>query len=348
MFRRRSVTGELHLFLTSCCNLKCPDCCMNIPESPFPEHYDAGYLKAAAEHLKGIDRLFVTGGEPTMHPEFRIIVPGLRDLFQCREMILCTNGYKVVEFSDLLEHFDSVLVSHYGHNGKEAEFVRDNFGDGRPEGPTLHVSKTRRAEKPVPCFRYREGIAYAYGLLYPCCVVHGPGGAGIPLTANWREDILKVPLPCGECCFAEEADSPGGLNLLNEINPAAAPEIRGVYADLWIPGEIKIGLSNPLLLRLGQRIMMRVTLESLAPEAIYPITLSVCSGGEEIGELTLYEPRIVTWEILLNVDTPASGGMTVNLISDKVFKPSESGKNSSDERELSVRILKLHLSPAQE
>ena len=69
------------LELTSACNNRCPGCCNVYPHTPAPEPLTATRWAKILTTLKPhIHRLKLTGGEPTLHPEFEAIVTTLREL----------------------------------------------------------------------------------------------------------------------------------------------------------------------------------------------------------------------------------------------------------------------------
>ena len=53
------------------------------------------YIIESARYLKGIKMIKLTGGEPTMHPQFQEFVPKLKELFQCEILSIETNGCRV-------------------------------------------------------------------------------------------------------------------------------------------------------------------------------------------------------------------------------------------------------------
>jgi len=61
------------------------------------EHYPWEYFAALAPYIYGIDRVDITGGEPTSHPQFGEFVPKFRELFGCKRLTLETNGFKARE-----------------------------------------------------------------------------------------------------------------------------------------------------------------------------------------------------------------------------------------------------------
>ena len=82
--------------ITTRCNRRCVDCCAGIGINRVLQHHSWSYFQRAAKHFYGIDRVNLTGGEPTAHPQFEEYVPGFKALFGCRLLTLSTNGYKVL------------------------------------------------------------------------------------------------------------------------------------------------------------------------------------------------------------------------------------------------------------
>ena len=204
---------KVNLELTTACNLTCPDCSAGTNGSGLRKvvHHPWEYFADAARWLQGIDSVVVIGGEPTAHPKFAEIVPKLRELFGCRELILWTNGFKVEKFRDLIKRtFDLVYASIYdaesGHewnkkpNRAAVDLIQPDAIAAAP-----HVPFSRRGSGQI-CERGIHGpIAYADGKIYGCCVAMAvPGGIGIEPGPNWRAEVLATPLPCGTCCFSPE------------------------------------------------------------------------------------------------------------------------------------------------
>lgn len=206
--------------ITTYCNMACPDCAFGMPKVKDKQHFPWAYFEEAAEYLRGIRSVGITGGEPTCHPQFAEFAPKFRELFGCEELYLETNGYRVERYSDILECFDRVGITHYSDavyagcpdNTKQVEFLRSRLKDTGIVLNTwdaVHDPWPTSARSRRPCVRGRmETISYSDGWLYPCCV--GPGipvpqeEKGIRLCADWRERILDVPLHCDVCAFGEE------------------------------------------------------------------------------------------------------------------------------------------------
>ena len=195
--------------LTTHCNRRCPECCAGIGINRALEHHDWAYFERAAKVLYGIERVNLTGGEPTAHPQFADFVPRFRELFGCEKLTMSTNGYRVLEHIALIARdFDAVDYSDYGDNHAALRLLRDSAMPVRIYAAgLLGVNFQQRSTRGAgSCFRAcaESGtVAYADGKLYGCCVAPGISGAvGIDPVANWRDVIEAAPLPCSDCWFA--------------------------------------------------------------------------------------------------------------------------------------------------
>ena len=203
---------KVNLELTTACNLTCPECAAQTNGSGARKavHHPLSYFENAGKWLYGINSVVAIGGEPTAHPKFAEIVPKLRELFGCRELVLWTNGYRVAKYADLIKRtFDLVYGSIYdaasGHewnkkpNRSAIELIAP---DQIASGP--HVEWASRGGGGI-CERGIHGpIAYADGKIFGCCVAMAiPSGIGVEPGPNWREEVLKTPLPCADCCFSQ-------------------------------------------------------------------------------------------------------------------------------------------------
>ena len=360
---RNSAEGvkALEFPLTTHCNLRCPECALNVPGTVFPEHYGLDYIRHAASRLYGIEHVSVSGGEPTAHPRFRQIVPMLRKWFGCRSLTLVTNGYKVIEYRDVLHHFDDILLSHYHHNQREKEFLDRLNMDSRPPGTTVHLSTARRAKNPNPC-RRANFVMYVYGRLYPCCSIPGGWeGIGIPLTFNWRQEVTKIPLPCAHCCFAEEGEDVGlhgeALGQWAEKPSEAVEEdpssfvrplwrwplprvttkIYGLDLDSWMRREAEIQIAPPK----GASHLI-VVLESWAPERLHPITLRfVWDESRETSTFVVRKRGLSTVRMELGHRHAAQPMSTIKVLCDKTFVPRDVDGSHPDRRELGIRVVSL-------
>ena len=197
------TTELLSVDLTTACNLKCADCCCNIPNRK-SKHYPWRYFTNLAKYVAGkVHRIHVIGGEPMAHPKFGQFIPKFKELFGCKSLTLSTNGYKAREYPAALACFDQIYVTRFKNNGIDVDWLVANYGAQECDG-LAHVSRSHRGGG-NPCFRGRADAAlYSDGRFFPCCVASGiSGGVSIAPCDDWQRAILDVPMPCGECMFSE-------------------------------------------------------------------------------------------------------------------------------------------------
>ena len=207
------------LMLTTHCNLRCPHCCLGIPRRD-PDHSDVDALKHAAVHVNDVNYLTLSGGEPTLHPQFEKIIRTVVESFRYKTLQLATNGKRVLKYIDAIELIDDITLTHIpGVNTEtieevQAEFNARGWAERRPgvrsSRPVWHVKRREESEflpnnpfKSGICDKYLNTIAIENGEVYPCCVGAGIAGAeSVPLNETWRQDIEKAVPPCKNCMFA--------------------------------------------------------------------------------------------------------------------------------------------------
>lgn len=350
----------LNIMLTTYCNLRCTECTANIQGFSNPAHYDLNDIKEAANYLQGFEILSLTGGEPTMHPLFPEIVPQLKKWFGVSKLGMATNGYKIIEYDYILHHFDEIMLSRYPNNKKEDEFLAKYFPD-RPPGPTIHLTTARRARKPKPCCRSNI-TKLSFGRLYPCCqIVTGYEYIGVPLSSNFRESLIKTPLPCFDCWYAEE-DQESNLSGENEVNISSSklkhleketneeiriangwPRLRndiaiyGLELDSWMSWEADIRLCQH-----QGASRLSIVFESHSPKGIYPITMIFRNESDKIVQthVVIKSGRFEVF-IDLNKVLTHSGYSWMKLQCDKTYSPHSLDGNNPDKRELGIRVVSL-------
>ncbi len=197
--------------------MSCPDCCAGITQMLKSEKrfYDWDYIAESAKYFYGIDRINLTGGEPTIHPQFSEFVPKLKDLFGCKTLSVWTNGTMLKRKAETFRYFDQIHITNYTSNTFEGSpdnteeiiFIRDYLKDTDIEifdCNIEHIPLTKRGSK--MCFRgYSDTVEFVDGFIYPCSSSSGLNTKiRIPLMENWKDEILKIHPPCYECLFAEE------------------------------------------------------------------------------------------------------------------------------------------------
>ncbi len=195
------------LEMTTHCNKRCPDCCAGVGINRKLQHHPWEYFEHAAAYLRGIHRIHLTGGEPTMHPKFAEFVPRFRELFACEVLTMVTNGHKVAQYEDLIvENFDYINFSDYEDRREALASISKRMRvDTKHEGPDGALFFPRAASgEGKPCTRECRqslGCAYADGKFWGCSVAPGlPDAIPMEPVMNWRTALLDFPgLPCSTC-----------------------------------------------------------------------------------------------------------------------------------------------------
>lgn len=205
---RQPITN-INLSLTTRCNMACPDCCCNITymKNSDKKFFGWDYLVNAAQYFFGMDRIHITGGEPTIHPKFQEFALKLKELFNCSRLTLETNGWGFKRFPEVFKSFDEIYVSHYTNstfenspdNSEDIDFIKP-YAKKLIIGEVVHTPREKRGTE--KCSRgYSETVAYCNGKVYGCCVSPGlDTDTGVLVTDNWRNEIPEPP--CNECFFA--------------------------------------------------------------------------------------------------------------------------------------------------
>ena len=213
-FKGRDIK-RLALPITRRCNRSCPECPAKADsETPMWE------LEWVGEMLGPIDKIEVTGGEPSLHPDFVEISENLHNWFDCQDIMLLTNGYLAEDEKNLpvLLNYDRVYVSHYTEQFADRygtptnTEVHDKIRDYLKDYPDIKFwSQTMDYHIPIGQPPYRgtctmgyvvsDMIGYSQGRLYGCCVSIwlDDHGKGIPLTKDWRGHLEDIWLPCDKC-----------------------------------------------------------------------------------------------------------------------------------------------------
>ncbi len=175
------------------------------------KHHPWDYFETAAIHLRGIDRVHLSGGEPTLHPQFAEFLPKFRALFQCRILSMVSNGFRCEQYADLLAanldwlNFSDFHIRSHIPDKLRALGLHVNIED-EGVGASNFVPRIRRASGKAcsrACWR-SGGFGHADGKLWACSVAPGiQGSQSLEPCADWRVKLPETPLPCNECWFAE-------------------------------------------------------------------------------------------------------------------------------------------------
>ncbi len=207
---KQAKFNSLSLYITTLCNFHCLGCCAGTQEKGgmTPEE-----IFEMGKELGEIKDLFITGGEPTLHKNFKAIMGAIVSSISYERIILATNGYGLMKYMDLMDTFAEIRISHYDeesyvgadHNiGLIEEFKAAYKGSARIV--VQHIKMIQNdPNKTGVCGRANNGVAsYFKDKIYGCCVAAGMDtGKGINFDKNWRQSAAVDILPCEDCVFAK-------------------------------------------------------------------------------------------------------------------------------------------------
>ena len=112
-----SIREETYLefAITDFCNLQCRLCSQGTPLQTDQKTLSFNELVESSNFFRPyeFDVIEISGGEPTLHPEFTVICDRLREMFIARRYDLATNGFRLEQFRDHLHAFDRIELSLY-------------------------------------------------------------------------------------------------------------------------------------------------------------------------------------------------------------------------------------------
>lgn len=215
-----NLQKQLEFVITDFCNLNCSLCSQGIPLQKEKKLISLEDLERMAKFIKPFEfqHIKISGGEPTMHPQFSQICGCLRKLFPAYNYYLATNGFMLEKFVNDVKIFDVIILSEYpGRNEKLFEkSVALNL-------PNLIAQKKEEYKEILDVYEeknlnetniynrcpYAETMKVVQNRIYPCCNLFGQAlRQNIPLDKisvvfdeNWRENITKLDVDvfCKRC-----------------------------------------------------------------------------------------------------------------------------------------------------
>jgi len=165
------------------------------------------------------DIIKVSGGEPTIHPQFGEICDKLKELFPAHAYQLATNGCLLEKFLDHLEVFGQIELSRYpGRNDSTfshltelklpglQSYTKEDCYEMEDVNKESNLNKTSIYKS---CkWTYIKKIVQSR--IYPCCIIFGQSirqnidrnEVSVPIDENWRENLTKINLePYCKYCF---------------------------------------------------------------------------------------------------------------------------------------------------
>ena len=216
--------------ITDYCNLKCRLCAHGTPLITERQNMSPAEFERLAGHFRPYEFYVckISGGEPTLHPQFREIVNTMRRSIPAHQYSLATNGARLAEFVDAVNAFDTVDLSEYptqnrGISGtlSGTEKQRTAFSVKRDYVEMMDVSATPNAGKShISYYCQLKGVKKVVkDRIFPCCNLHGlalhrgldPREVSVKLDGNWRSAIRRIDLePYCRKCF-HDAEVPPAI-----------------------------------------------------------------------------------------------------------------------------------------
>ena len=194
--------------ITTHCNMQCPDCLYGM-RFRTPEHSPHEVVIADSRFFTGMEDVTLTGGEPTVHPQFDLIVLNVKKLIAPTKLKMETNGVSYPRWKNLYAEFDEISVTHYipstwigcPDNTRQVTAILANHPNAKaPESKHVrNIPSTCNR----PCSRTGR-LHYSQRKLYGCCIGPGMAGSvGIEIGPDWRQRISEMTVACSECPLAE-------------------------------------------------------------------------------------------------------------------------------------------------
>jgi Radical SAM superfamily len=142
----------LNYQITTLCNRMCPDCIVGIRRG-HGLHLGLDYIRDTAKFLYGkFERIQITGGEPTLHPEFGYISQEIKKMFGSELLTLETNVSGLSNQVGHLSYYDNI-------------FPRASHGKNPPDfiGTCLIGMISILSNKQVSISRKKSDISDSFG-----------------------------------------------------------------------------------------------------------------------------------------------------------------------------------------
>jgi hypothetical protein len=215
------VIDRLALPITRNCNRTCPECPARTRKKS-PTHVPVAELKRVGKLVGRIGKVEVTGGEPTLHPEFQRISEFMHIWFDCKDIMLLTNAVELASHPEklpLLLNYDWVYATDYTpmfvkrHGGVTNSAAVDKVSEYLArQSKTKFWRQIMDSHNPISAPPYKgdpsncpyyhgDMVAYLGGDIYGCCTSWQlpVRGKRIPLTEAWRAHLTEIDIPCEEC-----------------------------------------------------------------------------------------------------------------------------------------------------
>lgn len=217
---------SLALLITTVCNLSCRQCCQGMPILMLDggghlHHMSVWEFQTAARACAGLHfkRLAISGGEPTLCPNFHTFCGELRKAFWADSYELVTNGCWLERQWEAAQVFDKITISEYPELRNINHWLRSLDGrDARisikDHSRMVDMSKPHPANQAghpwLRCWRYGY-VNIVASRVYPCCGMFGQmvmrkldvNYVSVPVELGWEVKLerLQLEYACRQCAW---------------------------------------------------------------------------------------------------------------------------------------------------
>lgn len=208
------IYDSLMVYITTYCDRKCRDCCAGSQIKYYITNEEIDNIIA---NIGDVDTLLISGGEPTIHPNFREIVLKLSKIPNNRYG-LCTNGAKILKYIDLLDLFNDVNITYYDEKSYPNSWsnlsIYEELKEKYKGNTTInwsYITLESFSKFSEMCdLAHTKMASYFKGNVYGCCVGAGiKNELGIKFNSDWQKNLINCKLPCKDCVFGRERPHPG-------------------------------------------------------------------------------------------------------------------------------------------
>jgi len=204
----------VELCLTDFCNLACPNCSQSVPLVKAKTFIPLSRLAEMADAMVNSDvkAIKLSGGEPTLHPQFGEAVKLIANKLPQVRLTMATNGARLLKHKEVLPLISVIYLSLYP--GLNDQAVTDIVFESLPN-VTLEIKRHGVEMRPLDKFVEnvtQETCVFAQNhkvvgnRIYPCCAAHGisirqgfdPNDFSVPFDGQWAKRLKTVQL--GRCC----------------------------------------------------------------------------------------------------------------------------------------------------
>jgi hypothetical protein len=177
-------------------------CYRDVVHDVAASHFPIEEILADIAQLREVGSVYISGGEPTLHPEIDRIMARAREIRGSSHLGLITNGARLLDVAEATKYVDTVRLSIFLDDEVESG-VGEKYAGVKPANVELLLERVRHHDYgsgPFPCESILNTLSVMRGRIYPCCVAAGIADAqSTPLAEGWEQRLLSVETPCESC-----------------------------------------------------------------------------------------------------------------------------------------------------